>query len=61
MKAILFFLILVLVGCGDKPGGDAHFFFAGYVQELTLSDGTPCAFYQGYLVGSGITCGWRNK
>ena len=51
--------MLLISACSSPPGSMEVGSYAGqHVQEVTLSDGTRCAVYQGFGQG-GISCGWK--
>lgn len=62
MKLLLGVTLLFLMGCSDNSthGQSLGFrFTTDAVKEVSLSDGTKCAVYQG-IHGGGITCDWKN-
>lgn len=68
MKKFLLCSVLALSACGYKvepvPNTDAIKVEAlgsiGFVQEVTLKDGTKCAVLIGSQRG-GISCNWKNE
>ncbi len=58
MKYLMLIGLLVICGCDDVSTARHAIGGLSDVKEITLTDGTKCAVYQG-TYGGGITCNWK--